>query len=378
LSVPAVIVSRYTDTDAAPAIASKHPNTPMFGKSIDGIERLADFIHGFVERPPFTFVAISDLHAGYIAERDANASRSFRDSLVADLKRLRQSRRIDYLLVAGDLAWRNQRDDLIEAHTTLSLMRNALQLSDAEAVHLCPGNHDVNYKEKEPWSDFEQFVRSLGADQPGVLSRYYCYNERAQELGHFNDRRSTLAVMSDPKRSVLFAALNSCQTTEENKVVAEIGDEQWDALERLASDAPPGQLRIALFHHPLMAAPGGDFQDERALLDQGRALHRLAKLKFRMVIHGHAHFSAIYEHRVSVFNRAGTDEAVPKLVVLACPTAGAEPHQGAPFRQYYVVRVGRFDKSSSLRGLSVETRVFNPVDVSWTDGAEMPEGRFFV
>lgn len=320
-------------------------------------------------------VILSDLHIGYIPE---GSRESFQEILLEELRSLANQTQVHYLVVTGDFAWKNQSADLPRAAVFMTELRYCLGVTDASQFHFCPGNHDASLVDDNPWKYYHGFVEQLAASDPKLRNRFYSYQERAKTLQTFEGRRSTLAVSRGKQDSVLFAALNSCRVRKENEIVItepEVGERQWMGLRKLLEGEPCEQLRIAIVHHPLFAAPGGDFPDERPMYDQAKALHQLGALGFRLVLHGHSHFSAVYEHRVAALNEGGSGTPT-RLCIISCPTCGAEPSNSTPLRQYLILSVGPGEANKETRSLSLRSRFYNQRKRVWEEGTYVEDHIF--
>ena len=234
------------------------------------------------------------------------------------------------------------------------------------------------FNNDNPWESYYEFVKELTAGDPQLRHRFYSYHDRTEKLRSFKDRISSLAVARGSQDSILFAALNSCNIQNNDTIVKpEVGEEQWNGLRKLLENEPIKQLRIAILHHPIFAAPGGDFPDERPLFDQAEAVHRLSNLNFQLLIHGHSHFSAVYEHRVTILNEPSCHSA-SKLTVIACPTCGAEPSSSTPIRQYMIISIGQYDRATNSRSLRVRTRIYNQSTKTWSEGGAPFDSKIFI
>jgi len=378
--IPIVILTQYLNDTSSPYKDHIHDNKTGYLKAFEkeayDIANLANFIYEIASRPPISIIILSDLHVGYIPE---STNEGFQEDLLTEFRNIAKTMQKHYLVITGDFAWKNPENDLPQAALFVSKLRKALDVTDAGQFHFCPGNHDVSFIDSNPWQRYHSFVEQLAVNDPKLMNRFYAYQDRASILEMFNSRRSTLAVTRGKQESVLFAALNSCNLNKDrkNEVMPEIGESQLNGLRKLLENEPKDQLRFAILHHPLFAAPGGDHPDERPLLDQAKALHQLSSLGFRIIIHGHSHFSAVHEHRIVVLNEGGSPIET-KLCVIASPTLGAEPSAATPHRQFLILNISPIVEINRSRTLSLCSRIYNQRTRQFDEGNEIKDNVFWI
>ena len=272
----------------------------------------------------------------------------------------------DYMMIAGDMVWQGRNDDFARAGEVLRRFRAALQIGNPGQVHFCPGNHDYQ-RTGEGWSGFRNFVRSMAADDPSIRSRY------SDAGGHIDSFQSGSAVMGVSQGTTANLVVASLNTTMGDGTRHEIGQRQLLSFRRRMQQMPKveGQLRVLLMHHPLLSVPGyTDEEDEHSILDSTTVLNACWHVGVNLVIHGHAHYSAITEMEISVLNTPAGALGMgrKRMVVISLPSLGGQAHGHTPVQQYSILYIGHFDPVSARRNVDLRTRIFDPRSRCYTDG----------
>lgn len=380
---PIAVFSRYSTVEMRAHLKgpSRSSLWAVYRMNDTGAEELSSFLKNIALRGSLRFIVISDFHAGFLAETGGIGQDDFLHSLAMDIESECAIESLDGLIIPGDLAWRTQGDDLTKAYLALKRIAAAAGLHRPEQVAFCPGNHDLDLSagSTDPWGHFAQFIDLL--DQ-GVGDDYssrflVAWNEVLGKRGQFTTPDSLLSVVHNSQRGVVTACLNSSLPTGKGFEVAPVIEEsQWVALQRAMDSRPKNALRIAVMHHPIFSAPGGVQKDDPSLNDQGKAMQLLAKMGFGLVFHGHTHFSGLHAHHIHVLNGAPHSRKAFKIVTISCPSVIAHPNSVSPHRQYFLLKLDAFDQRTRTRSLSLQTRIFNPGDRSWSAGEEVHPGEF--
>lgn len=356
-----------------------------FPKNLNSLESVCEFVATVLNCPPTTLVAVSDVHAGFIANVSDNDQPEmeslFREALLEDFSYIKEHHSPDYLIATGDFAWKDQQAELPQAVRFVNQMRHALGVAGPKQFHFCPGNHDVSFTDEEEWKHYHRFVRGLKDVEPDIDQRFRSYRKEGA-FERFLVKEDVLSVSVGIDPTIEFAALNSVDLIQKDqggvggpRTAGAVGDSQWQVMERLLGRNIPadGHLRIALLHHPIFSAPGGyALGDDKPISDQARTIFRLAEMGFQIVLHGHTHYSCVWEHNFTVVNELGRlGEPIPrKLTVIGIPTLAASPNESTPGRQYLVIRIGHYDRDRRCRELFLRSRIFHPATCRWSDAAE--------
>ena len=240
---------------------------------------------------------LSDLHLG--DDKDAGI---YRTQLETDLIQELGIRRLEYLVISGDVANRSTEEEYRAAFALVDGLVKRFGL-DASRVVIVPGNHDLNWDLSEAAYPFVP-KRKLPAPLPegrfipagdaGALLRDDgLYRERfAHFSAHFFRRvyagqdypadpaEQTLFV-ERPEDRILFLGINSCwQIDHHFRDRASIHMPALvPALARLQAGAYDGWLKIAVGDHPVA---GLEMMNDEFM--QLLAVHR-----FQVYLHGHIH-----------------------------------------------------------------------------------------
>jgi small GTP-binding protein len=240
---------------------------------------------------------LSDLHF-----EDGTFADVCRTQLETDLIQELDIRRLEYLVISGDVANRSTGKEYDAAFAMVDGLVKRFGL-DASRVVVVPGNHDVNWemsKKAYPFVFKDDLLSPLSteihipAGEAGALVR----NDELyrQRFAHFNthfyrriysgqdyppEYADQALLVERPEDRILFLGLNSCWQLDHhfrNRVgihmpaVAKV-------LDKLNDGCYDGWLKIAVWHHPVT---GGDAMND-AFLEQ------LTVHGFQIAVHGHIH-----------------------------------------------------------------------------------------
>lgn len=240
---------------------------------------------------------LSDLHF-----EDGTFADVCRTQLETDLIQELDIRRLEYLIISGDVANRSTGKEYDAAFAMVDGLVKRFGL-DASRVVVVPGNHDVNWemsKKAYPFVFKDDLSSPLSAEihipagEAGALVR----NDELyrQRFAHFNthfyrriysgqdyppDYADQALLVEHPEDRILFLGLNSCWQLDHHfrnrtgihmPAVAKV-------LDKLNDGCYDGWLKIAVWHHPIT---GGDAMND-AFLEQ------LTVHGFQIAMHGHIH-----------------------------------------------------------------------------------------
>jgi WD40 repeat protein len=239
---------------------------------------------------------LSDIHLG-----TKDQARKYFVQLKNDLNHRLEIRRLDYLVVSGDITDRATQDQFGAAHLLLNDIAGDFKLAKRQIV-LAPGNHDLSwdaaedayafkFKRKLPKSPEEGDERYIPLGDVGWLERdETLYLKRFEDFANFYqkicgqkyplqyDEQGILHRFS--KNRVLFLTLNSSWNLDSHyKTRTSIHSSALPKALYKIADKHDGWLKIAVWHHPVS---GRETMDD-AFLEQ------LAAHDFQIVMHGHVH-----------------------------------------------------------------------------------------
>jgi len=267
----------------------------------------SDHLH-YTAREPDTALRILHLADWHIT--GVQEARQYRAQLEADLIQELDVKRLDYIVIAGDVA----------AHATPEEYQAAFELLDGLVKHfgldgrrviVAPGNHDVNWDLAEAAYPFVPQRRLpsplvegqyIPAGEAGVLLRDEAlYLDR---FAHFNQHfyrkvSGGLAYPPDyaeqgvlhlfPEDQLVFLSLNSAWETDHHYThrVSLHGEALQNALAQVRAGSDEAWLKVAVWHHSL-AHEG---------VVNGDQIQMLAAHGFQLGLHGHVHdTSGLYQY----------------------------------------------------------------------------------
>jgi hypothetical protein len=322
------------------------------------------------ESPPRRILHLSDLHFSTVDQAAV-----WYAQLAADLRELRVDR-LDALVVSGDLVDRADPAEYEAARRFLEQLMAGTSLSPRQ-VALVPGNHDASWPLAEKAYQLHRRKQYAGPLVPGRYVEHAggivevrdeaAYRERLRPFAELYravkgapyplafEEQGIVDDLADLGLCVL--GLNSAWETDHHfRERASIHPEALaNALLRLGPPAA-GQLRIAVFHHPIHGGEDSRIRD-------AAFLQQLAVHGFQLALHGHVHRadSELYRH-----DRA---EDGRRIEIVAAGTFGAATRAWVPGYplQYNLLLVGP-DR------ITVETRCRHEVNGAWSPDARWRQG----
>lgn len=199
--------------------------------------------------------------------------------------------------VTGDVTETASTNEFTSAYSVLSGLRGATLLGTAittKDLFLVPGNHDVNYADRDPrarFTPYADFYNKLYEDvRPPILP------EKAAEF-------SQLHV--DEARGLVVAEINSAYYVQKATPDALRGSVDMAVIKSLRQrlEAIPETMlgrmtRVALLHHhpilvPALVEPGRGYD---AVVNSNHLLRLLRDFGFHLVLHGHKHYPHVFSY----------------------------------------------------------------------------------
>jgi predicted phosphodiesterase len=322
------------------------------------------------EPPPRRLLHLSDLHFG--ARDQAIVSYT---QLAADLHS-QEVDRLDALIVSGDLVNRADPAEYDAARRFLDLVMAGFALS-SEQIVLVPGNHDVSWPVSEDAYRPCRRSRYTGTLAPGSYIDHEGGIIEVRDQDGYHQRFRPFADLYRATKGTEYPLAYEHQATVHPIAGAEICivglNSAWEIDHHFRDRASihpealanallevgkpvAGQLRIAVFHHPLH---GGE--DSR-IRDAG-FLQQLAVHGFRLVLHGHVHRADAEVYR---YDRT---EDGRRIEIVAAGTFGAPTHEWVPgYPLEYNLLIVTPDK------VTVEARCRREITGAWEADARWRQG----
>lgn len=265
---------------------------------------------------------LSDLHFGdfHAFPEDVRLE----DVMRPALERIRQDE-VNLILVTGDTSSRAMRAEFDRGVEFLHWLTAAVGLG-LDRLVIVPGNHDILRAEQQRhrFANFMHFLTELYRPAPTKDAIYLRWPEiydadrgcLGRQAGASADALYSTAVFDDI--STVVVGLNSV-VTDEPWNYGQIASRQLirasEVLNGLTSSRA-NYLRIAMFHHQLFAVPTfrGEDDSARLIRNQGIILRHLIETRFRLIFHGHTHYSATYGFRAYFVDTTPADSDLITVV----------------------------------------------------------------
>jgi predicted phosphodiesterase len=320
--------------------------------------------------PTRRLLHLSDLHFATADQADLAYY------LLAPDLRQQQVEQLDALVVSGDLVNRADPAEYDAVVLFLERLKSGFGLK-AQAMVIVPGNHDVSYPlgnsayrlqkrdpAKEPPTPGTFIPHGLEVieardDEEAYLQRFEPFAQAYEKvIGEpyplAYDEQATITQL--PEAGLCILGLNSAWEIDRhfpNRASIRM-TALARALERLPR--PAGELRIAVFHHPIHS-------NEDSQLRDSAFLQQLAVAGFRLVLHGHVHRAdaTLYQYDRTVGGR--------RLDIVTAGTFGAPTREWVPGYplQYNLLAIGE-------REITVETRCRRDPNGAWEPDARWLQG----
>lgn len=308
---------------------------------------------------------LSDIHL----ETESQAQK-YRMQLETDLIKELDVKRLEYLVISGDIANHSTEAEYKAAFEMVEGLVKRFGL-DAGRVVIVPGNHDLNediseeaypFVPKRKLLAFLDEQLSIPAGEAGALVRDGSLYQKRFDLfsTHFYkkvysgkeyplDYAEQSMIIEQTEDKMLFLALNSCwQIDHYFRQRAGINvDALSRALDRLQDEKYDDWLKIAVWHHPVT---GKEMMNDEFL-------ELLSVHKFQICMHGHIHEAIECFHKYD--DRRG-------IHIIGAGTFGAPAEEQVPSipLQYNLLT---FDPDE--RTLTVNTRKKEKPDGAWSADA---------
>ncbi|MBV9879399.1 MAG: metallophosphoesterase [Gemmatirosa sp.] len=365
---------------AFPAHAERYVNNAphrrscigIFNKDKAGRRALVDRVTGFFRAPPLRIAHVSDLHCSATAVGARDQERMFA-ALVDTLRAAHAERAITLLVLSGDFASGRPAEDLVVARDVVRAIIDAT--IGRKALRRClvvPGNHDIEWEDfggqrlaPRPWLGFLEFYQDIfqGTDIPSEMAAWRPEHARFDHRASVSDliwhrplpEIGVSAVgISTPIAQGRPSELPPGETYRDAQGQGEFTDAH-DAFIRQAWGHPraPGELRLAVMHHNLMATLATSRYDEkRVLRNPGQAMLTLADSRCTLVFSGHTHAPNLFRIAGGMVGRASL-EMRDELVVAAAGTTGGLHPGGDRGRSFSLLDLSHAHVDSGTRELTM-------------------------
>jgi predicted phosphodiesterase len=350
----------------------------QLAKDEDGKKLLIARILGFFEAPPLRLLHLSDLHYDSQATgRQLEEQRDLFKSLLAHVKSLHADAPFDCIAMTGDFAARKPEEDLIKIqHTVVDFIDATVGQRNLDRCLIIPGNHDLQWADfakkelaRQPWRPYLDFYRSIYFGRPELVGEMDAWEGtrpllKEEVVAHqlsFHRRLDDLKLSVTGFATARTEAQYQGQgifTRECDRFIAE----QW--RDRLA----PGEVRIALLHHNLLAPVSLSRHEEpEALMYAGDAMHSLLAGQCSLVLSGHTHNTMAFRLGVARLHSHEL-QALGDLNIVSGGTVGGMHGAADRPRSYNIIEIGDAHSGGGSRAIWVRPCLYDSQRQKWTTG----------
>jgi 3',5'-cyclic AMP phosphodiesterase CpdA len=378
-ALPQIIISHFTGDSAFTSILSNLKDKKIIqgAYSKSSLEDWCNAILQIIIVTPPAILHLSDIHFGSFHALQGKVR--IEDLISPLLTRITDEGKINLIIVSGDLASKGLEPEFYRAEEFLNFIAEKLAV-DLNHIIIVPGNHDIFQNEESPrrFNNFIEFInRFYGSfSSPEVaLSRFLELYDTSKRSLHWNSKTHTeehlySLTVYDELRTIV-VGLNSVISSDKKKWnLAEISPNQLIKIkEALSKLSPPrsNYFRIGVFHHHLFLIP--NFKEEgepkRLIMNQGLVLRELISNKFKLILHGHTHYSVGYRHTPYYFY--GSDKNASSIHIFCTGTLSGEHKE--PSQNFFhttVIRYAYNEKSEISTGHAQAYRLLED-SLTWED-----------
>jgi len=312
---------------------------------IDNRKGWSEAIRSLLGRSTVNLLHLSDAHFGVRhAFRNPGEKRSRKPTLAESieplLRRVMQNLPPDLVVVTGDMTSEGAFHEFGQALDFFDWVGTHLKLARSSFV-FTPGNHDV-YRPMEQGRRFDRYLEFL---RNFFVAAPMCMPRVARGGGETRSAAEVIDLRVEHSLGLVIGALNSVVDDGAHWDTGRIDESQLLGVEGQLDDLRDVErdfLRIAAFHHPLFPVPLGRADDEEPTLGNGGLVGRsLSGMGFRVVLHGHTHYPALYIHHARYVHRCPGEEYRSMLVGAAGSLGGAHANPAQPALSFSVVSITR-------------------------------------
>lgn len=317
---------------------------------------------------------LSDLHFG--TNRDAD---KWYSQLADDLKNELNCKRLDILLISGDISNKSDSNEYAAAYTFISKLSNEFDLEPSRII-IVPGNHDINWSLSKKCYRLEHLEDVADvlfdgnhikiSDEVVEIRDEDKYHERFKNFFDFYEKVKGEAYPinnGEPgiihfmrEEGLLILGLNSAWETdhfyhERISICPDAIDAALDEIRK--KEYYRDSIKFAVWHHPLFSP----YKDRIA--DHG-FMERLAQNNFMVCLHGHLHKAEknCYKNEYTANGKI--------IHIVGAGTFGAPINEWTPGHplQYNLIKIAGNSLIVETRRRLAPNGAWIP-DAIWTQGA---------
>jgi small GTP-binding protein len=301
------------------SIEEKYRKNPSFGEKQQELVKniakrtAAEMIQFRTDQQQYTQIEDHRIHILHLSDlhiANEEQAKIYRARLETDLIQGLNVKRLEYLVISGDIANHSTEDEYRAAFSLVDGLVKRFGL-DASRVVVVPGNHDLNWEESKnayqftynplpkPLKEGQYFS---GGDEGVLLCNEELYQKRFNRFSEYFYKKvypgkeyplkysDQYLLVERPNDHILFLGLNSCwQIDHYFKSRASINMHALSQiLDKLQDDKYDGWLKMAVWHHPVT---GREMMNDEFM--ELLTLHG-----FQVCLHGHIHETIATFHQV--------------------------------------------------------------------------------
>lgn len=302
----------------------------LYSKGKDRQLEFVEDIIKYITNPSYRIIQMNDLH--YSAQTDTNDSDEFFKILQEYLKEIDNTKKIDLAMFAGDFSDKNPSEELffISDWIKKTFFENLKIKHDR--IFIVPGNHEViwsNYidqkRSNRPYSAYVNFLQSIYNNKRDILSSFVSWVKSSMPIEAKEEGLSWHRSLLFPNISVIGICSNSSSSEEQGMGVLSQENIRY-IKEKWKSEKSINETRILILHHNLFPVRSNDNRDEdRTILNAGKALNTLVESKCDIILSGHTHRSESVLYKSTVLTSLGYETGKEILLISSGTCGGIAP-----------------------------------------------------
>ena len=324
---------------------------------------------------PITFLHLSDFHFDHNYSGENTEQTRMIKKLIEFLHKNKQTLRIDYIILSGDIAFKNPEKDIKACAILIKEIVHSVLDSDFNKLFIVPGNHDIS------WDDFEnaeisddtgryyyEFLQDIYINNKEIISKLAGYMPKTESI-NLNNVDSFSWAYNNLNLSTKILCLNSVIAKKDKKSQGKglLSKETITFIEKeWETPRMKNELRIAVFHHNILPPFSiNTFDGNDNLLNTGQAIEVLTNHGCDLILSGHSHGSQLYQIAYSASKLKGFERLHNLLNVTTSTFGGAIPGNDRA-KSFNIINVYQ-TKESDLKSIQLTPYAYDSRGCEWIE-----------
>ena len=338
----------------------------LYNKGKDRQLEFVKAIEKYVANSPYRILQVSDLHYSTNNEESDDYFQIFGNYL----QEISEIKNIDFVALTGDFAAKNPSEEhSIVSFFLRKIFRVKLKLGYDE-IFVVPGNHEVIWSDfskkersKKPYSTYVRLLESLYDSNRAVLSSFKGWNKTEIPIDVSEKGLSWHRYIASKNLSIIGICSNATNPEEQGLGVLSTENIKYIS-DKWVNDKLLDETRILLLHHNLFPVRSNDSRDEnRTILNAGKAINILVEHGCDIVLSGHTHRSESILYESTVITKNGYEKGKELLLINSGTCGGVVPTFDFP-NMFNVIDIS-YDIESEKKRIEITPHMYDSRTSKW-------------